>query len=137
MGLRSASTVLLSLLLASAASAGSTTTTTRTETSRLDWRERGLHLAIEASQGVVFVRHAAPAGHFGLHVGDRVLQVGTQPVRRIDDLTTALARSGHPSVAVTVLRDGRRLSVPVATGAWHGVLPPAPPAPPARPAPQR
>jgi S1-C subfamily serine protease len=123
----------LCLLLASAPALSAT----HRESSRLDWREDGHHLALDAEQSVVRVRNATPAGHFGVRAGDRVLRVGTQPVRSVDDLTTALGRSGPGSVPVTVQRDGREQTVQVATAAWRGVLPPPAPAPPPPPPPPR
>ncbi|MCF7751455.1 PDZ domain-containing protein [Bacillus subtilis subsp. subtilis] len=121
--------MLLTLLLAAPVGAA----TTRTESSRLEWREDGMHLAVEASQGVMRVRNAVPAGRFGVRAGDQILKVDGQPVHRVDDLTAGLARSARTQVPVTLLRDGREQVVEVSTTAWRGVLPPAPPPPPAPP----
>lgn len=103
------------------------------ESSRMDWRQNGRQLALDGDNGVVRVRAASPAGHFGVQAGDQVVRAGNTPVARVSDLTTALAGATQPTVTVTVLRDGRQVQVPVATAAWRAVVPPAPPAPPAPP----
>ena len=123
--------LLLSALLASAPALAATTT--QNETERLEWRDADHHLVVDANNGIVRVSTTEPTGYFGVRSGDRILRIDGRPVRSVDDLTTALGRSGPDTVPVTVQRDGREQTVQVATAAWRGVLPPPAPAPPPPP----
>lgn len=125
----SITTLLLSLLLASAPALAAT----ETDTARLEWRDAGHHLVVDAQDGIVRVTTTEPSSYFGVRSGDRILRVDGQPVRRMADLTHALVGNKATRVPVTVLRKGNQVTVDVDTAAWSEVLavptPPIPQAP--------
>jgi len=125
----SITTLLLSLLLASAPALAAT----QTDTARLEWRDAGHHLVVDAQDGIVRVTITEPSSYFGVRSGDRILRVDGQPVRRMADLTHALVGNKATRVPVTVLRKGNQVTVDVDTAAWSEVLavptPPIPQAP--------
>ncbi|MGL4694206.1 MAG: PDZ domain-containing protein, partial [Stenotrophomonas maltophilia] len=92
-------TLLLSLLLASAPVLAAT----QTDTARLEWRDAGHHLVVDASDVVVQVTTTEPSAYFGVRSGDRILRVGGQPVRRMADLTHALVGNKATRVPVVVM----------------------------------
>ena len=68
---------------------------------------------------------ASPAANAGLRVGDRLLALGDQKVKSLDDLAQALdAGNGGTTVVAEVLRDGQplRLDVVLADWAEHPVV---------------
>ena len=107
----------------------------RTETSRMDVRSDGIHLSLEAKQGVVSVLAASPAGHFGVNAGDRVLRVDGQPVSSVTALTSALTGSRTQTVVVVVQRNGSEQTLSVTTAPWKAIRAPEPPRPPSPPSP--
>ncbi len=125
----SITTLLLSLLLASAPALAAT----QTDTARLEWRDAGHHLVVDAQDGIVRVTTTEPSSYSGVRSGDRILRVDGQPVRRMADLTHALVGNKATRVPVTVLRKGNQVTVDVDTAAWSEVLavptPPLPQAP--------
>lgn len=125
----SITTLLLSLLLACAPALAAT----QTDTARLEWRDAGHHLVVDAQDGIVRVTTTEPSSYFGVRSGDRILRVDGQPVRRMADLTHALVGNKATRVPVTVLRKGNQVTVDVDTAAWSEVLavptPPIPQAP--------
>lgn len=125
----SITTLLLSLLLASAPALAAT----QSDTARLEWRDAGHHLVVDAQDGIVRVTTTEPSSYFGVRSGDRILRVDGQPVRRMADLTHALVGNKATRVPVTVLRKGNQVTVDVDTAAWSEVLavptPPIPQAP--------
>ncbi len=125
----SITTLLLSLLLASAPALAAT----QTDTARLEWRDAGHHLVVDAQDGIVRVTTTEPSSYFGVRSGDRILRVDGQPVRRMADLTHALVGNKATRVPVTVLRKGNQVTVDVDTAAWSEVVavptPPIPQAP--------
>ncbi|MGE8260918.1 MAG: PDZ domain-containing protein [Stenotrophomonas sp.] len=111
-------TLLLSLLLASAPALAAT----QTDTARLEWRDAGHHLVVDARDGIVRVTTTEPSSYFGVRSGDRILRVDGQPVRRMADLTHALVGNKATRVPVVVLRKGDQVTVDVDTAAWSEVL---------------
>jgi S1-C subfamily serine protease len=60
------------------------------------------------------VRPGSPAAKAGLLPGDVLIQFGTQQIKNLYDFTDALRHSKvGDTVQVTVLRDGKPLTVPV------------------------
>ena len=48
----------------------------------------------------------------GLMVGDRIIKVGNNYVNIVDELSYEIMRNGHEPVDVTVIRDGKELTIP-------------------------
>ncbi len=65
--------------------------------------------AIETSEGVY-----APAQEAGLRAGDVITAVNGAPVRRAEDLAADIDAMGEGDAELTVLRDGREISISVA-----------------------
>ncbi len=57
------------------------------------------------------VQAGFPAAEAGLRKGDRVVEVGGQPIAEWDTMTEVIHGSAGKSLAVVIERDGRRLSV--------------------------
>ncbi len=110
--------LLLSLLLAGAPALAAT----QADTSRLEWRDAGHHLVVDAQDGIVRITTTEPSTYFGLRSGDRVLRINGQPVRRLADLTHGLGGKKSARVPVTVLRKGNQVTVDVDTAAWGEAL---------------
>jgi len=110
--------LLLSLLLAGAPALAAT----QADTSRLEWRDAGHHLVVDAQDGIVRITTTEPSTYFGLRSGDRIIRVGDQQVRRIADLTHTLGGNKGSRVPVTVLRKGNQKTVYVDSAAWSEAL---------------
>ncbi|KAI1691048.1 sigma-54 interaction domain-containing protein [Ditylenchus destructor] len=82
----------------------------------LEWRQDDARLALRSTEGVVRVDAASPEARFGVRHGDRILRVDDSPVRQIEQLADAVRVASTPTVHLLLRRDGRMLTVPVASG---------------------
>jgi S1-C subfamily serine protease len=95
------------------------------ESGQVRWLAAGMHLVAAPAEGgtgrigarVARLSPGAPADEAGLKVGDLIVRAGDRPVQSAADMVSALARVTPPGMlAVTVLRDGREMTLTLRFG---------------------
>jgi membrane-associated protease RseP (regulator of RpoE activity) len=90
------------------------------------------HLSLPKDQGLIVTSLApnAPAAQAGIQQNDVLLKLGDTPLAKAEDLEECLKAAGDKAASLTILRGGKKLTIPVQprVRATMGPVQPEPPA---------